>query len=149
MPSNQRNPPPIPKRPDDDKLQNFTRKNSGVGQKLTNNPAYLAVGDGGSKKYDPQVYRPRIHGKDGGFTRGGNEIDLKNVAEQLLKSENQNTNSNNNKTRSLERGGGMNGLSRSDSVSSLDNLPDATQVKQPRASTVHRMNTAKLKGNGK
>merc|ERR1712127_595563 len=119
----------------------------GVGQKITNNPAYLAVGDGGSKKYDPQVYRPRIHGKDGGFTRGGDEIDLKNVAEQLLKSENQNTNSNNNKTRSLERG--VNGLSRSDSVSSLDNLPDATQVKQPRASTAHRMNTAKLKGNGK
>jgi len=78
----------------------------------------------GSKKYDPQVYRPRMHGKNVDFTRGENEIDLKNVAEQLLKSENNtnsNTNSNNNKTRSLERG--VNGLLMSGSVSSLDNLP--------------------------
>ena len=141
LPNNSRNPPPIPRRPDDEKLQNFTRKHSI--NKLTNNPAILANSKNDTKKYDPQNYRPRIHGKEGGFQRNPEQqIDLKNVAEQLLQtSQNTNSNNNNSKTRSLERG--INGLSKSDSISSLDNLPDATTIKEKRASTVHRMNSSK------
>ena len=145
MPNNKMNPPPIPRRPDDDKLQSLNRKQS---NKLTNNPAHLPNSSNDNlKKYDPLVYRPRIHGKDGGLQRNlpPAQINMSNVTEQLLQNKTNphltNSNNNSNKSKSLERG--MNGLSRSESVSSLDNLPDATKNKERRASTVHRMNTTK------